>query len=134
MSKKQFECRNVVLSDSNEKEAAEYMSGLKASTGCDWQLRVFTANRDSGSVIANLRRYAKYFVFPFRIFLERKKYDVIIAWQAFYGIIFAFYCRLFHIKKQNRLVIQHFIYKPKKGFVGRIYRSFLNYCIGGGLC
>lgn len=124
--------KKTVLSDSNAEEMGEYLSSLKKTTGCDWELQIFTANRDHGSMIANLRRYVKYFLFPFQIFLNRKQYDVIIAWQAFYGIIFAFYCRLFHAKKRNCLVIQHFIYKPKRGITGKIYYHFLKYSLAGG--
>ena len=127
-----MEQRNIVLFDSNEKEASEYLEGVRESTDCEWDLKVVTANEGRECRLYNLKRYMKYFTCPFNVFLNRKKYKTIIGWQAFYGIILAFYCRLFHVKKSFKLIVQHFIYKPKKGFVGKLYYKFLQYAIGGG--
>lgn len=120
---------NVVLFDSNEKEAIEYMNGLRRETNIDWKLEVVTANQGRGKKFADIRRYAKYFTCPLNVFFKRRQYGIIIGWQAFYGIIFAFYCRLFHVKKENRVVIQHFIFKEKKGLIGKIYHSFVHYAV-----
>ena len=53
----------------------------------------------------------------------------VIGWQAFYGLLYAFYCRLFHVKKVNTLLIKNFTYKPKKGLTGKIYFRFMNYIV-----
>ena len=121
--------QNVALFDSNEEEARDFIKGLEESTQTQWKALVCTSNQGRTNKIGNLVRYIKYFAFPFKIFLKRKEYGTIIGWQEFYGLIFAFYCRLFHVKKVNRLLIKNFIYKPKKGIVGKIYFRFMNYIV-----
>ncbi len=120
---------NIALFDSIEQEAAEFIRGLVQVTGMDWEALVCTSNQGRASSLDNAIRYAKYFVFPFYIFINRKKYHHIIGWQAFYGLIFAFYCKLFHAKKYNTLLIKNFIYKPKRGLMGKIYFSFMKYIV-----
>ena len=122
---------NVALFDSSMEEAAEFIRGLKDQTGEDWRAIVCNSNKGRQG-LRNLIRYLKYFLFPLKIFFQRKRYDSIIGWQEFYGLVFAFYCRLFHVKKQNKLIIKNFIYKPKKGFVGKIYFRFMNYIVKSG--
>ncbi len=80
-------------------------------------------------MFSNIIRYCKYFSFPFKVFLKRKKYENIIAWQQFYGLMYAFYCRLFHVKKHNKLIVMTFIYKEKQGFLGKIYYKFMKYIV-----
>lgn len=118
---------NIVLFDSNEKEARDFVKGLNESTKFEWKALICTSNQGRKNWFDDFLRYMKYFIFPLKIFLKRKRYNVIIGWQEFYGLIFAFYCRLFHVNKINKVVIKNFIYKPKKGVLGKIYFRFMNY-------
>ncbi len=120
---------NIALFDSSETEAKDFIAGLEKATGMLWEAKVLTSNQGRKNKLYNLARYIKYFTFPFKIFLNRKKYKNIVGWQAFYGLVFAFYCRLFHVKKENSLLIKNLIYKPKKGLIGKIYYSFMRYII-----
>lgn len=120
---------NIALFDSTAKKAEDFIRGLEDATGLGWEAKVLTANQGRKSKFANLIRYLKYFFFPFQIFLNRKKYGCIVGWQAFYGLLFAFYCKLFHVRKSNTLLIKNFIYKPKKGWIGKIYFAFMNYIV-----
>lgn len=120
---------NIALFDSTAKKAEDFIRGLEAATGLRWEAKVLTANQGRKSRFANLIRYIKYFLFPFKIFLKRKKYGCVVGWQAFYGLFFAFYCKLFHVKKSNTLLIKNFIYKPKKGWIGKIYYSFMQHIV-----
>ena len=122
---------NVALFDSSMEEAAEFIRGLRDETGENWRAIVCNSNKGRQG-LTNLIRYLKYFFFPLKIFFQRKRYGRIIGWQEFYGLIFAFYCRLFRVKKQNTLIIKNFIYKPKKGFVGKIYFRFMRYIVKSG--
>lgn len=122
---------NVVLFDSTYGETVEFVNGLKNSTGREWRAIVCTSNQGRQG-IANVLRYVKYFLFPLLIFLQRGKYDAIIGWQEFYGLLFAFYSRLFRVKKRNQLIIKNFIYKPKKGLIGKLYYRFMKYIVDGG--
>ena len=120
---------NVALFDSTAKKAEDFIAGLKQATGLPWEAKVLTSNQGRKNKFANMMRYVKYFAFPFKIFLNRKKYGCIVGWQAFYGLLFAFYSKLFRVKKGNALLIKNFIYKPKKGLIGKIYYSFMRYTV-----
>ena len=122
--------QNIILIDSNETEGLDFKKGVEEVTGKKWQLIVKNSNNRS-SKLRNLVRYCKYAVAPFFVFLKREKYDSIIAWQQFYGLFFAFYCRLFHVKKRNTLLVMTFIYKEKKGLIGNIYKKFFDYVVHG---
>ena len=124
-----MERKNVALFDSNKQEAEDFIAGLEESTGIPWEVKVFTANQGRKNKVGNLIRYIKYFVFPFVIFLNRKKYDCIIGWQAFYGLLFAFYCQLFRVQKTCSLLIKNFTYKPKPGLIGKIYFAFMKFIV-----
>lgn len=121
--------KNIALFDSTKEEAEDFIKGLEEATNLEWEAKVLTANQGRKLKISNLIRYLKYFVFPFIIFLQRKQYDIIVGWQAFYGLLFAFYCRLFHVKKENILLIKNLIYKPKRGVIGKIYFSFMKFIV-----
>lgn len=123
--------QNIIVIDSNETEGNDFLRGVSESTGKKWLLLV-KKNNNRSSAIANIIRYIKYATIPFGLFLRRKRYENIITWQQYYGLFFAFYCRLFHVKKSNKLLVMTFIYKPKKGFVGKIYDSFFEYVVHGG--
>lgn len=121
--------RNIAMFDSNKEEAVDFIKGLQEITQLQWEALIYTANKGRKNKIGNVIRYFKYFAFPFTVFLHRKEYDNIIGWQAFYGLLYAFYCRLFHVKKVNTLLIKNFTYKPKKGFIGKIYFKFMKYIV-----
>ena len=120
--------QNIIIIDSNEKEGKDFKNGVTAATGQDWTLLVKNSN-DRSSKFANFIRYMKYALVPLGVFFRRKKYDSIITWQQFYGLFFAFYCRLFRVKKINTLIVMTFIYKEKKGICGKLYRSFFDYVV-----
>lgn len=123
---------NIVLIDSNQEEGKEFRKALYDTTGIEWQVLDYKSNGSRTNWVSNISRYLKYFVFPFRFFLDRKNIKNIIAWQQFYGLIFAFYCRLFHVKKVNTLIVMTFIYKKKIGFIGDIYHKFMKYIVASG--
>lgn len=101
-----------------------FLQGIEEKTGIKWEVISYVSN-DRSSRIMEIIRYCKYFYYAFKIFVHRKKYDKIVAWQQFYGLLLAFYCRLFEVKKQFSLVVMTFIYKRKRGWLGSIYYSFM---------
>ena len=120
--------QNIVLIDSSEEEGRDFIKGLEETTKKKWTLIVENSN-DRRTKRLEIKRYLKYFWIPFRTFLKRNSYGDIIAWQQFYGIMFAFYCRLFHVKKKNKLVIMSFIYKEKQGLAGGLYQWMIHYAV-----
>lgn len=115
---------NIILIDNDKEQMKEFKDGIEKTSKKKWGFVLEKSNKEKNSII----RYIKYFIFSFKIFNRRKKFENIIAWQQFYGIIFSFYCRIFHVKKVNKLYICTFIYKDKKKFE-KIYYKFIKYCI-----
>lgn len=64
-----------------------------------------------------------------RNFWNRKKYKYIIGWQQFYALFYAFYAKLFHIKKENIVVALNFTYKSKNGIIGMIYKRLMKFVL-----
>lgn len=83
----------------------------------------------TGNGTSRLRCLWCYVAFPLLVFLRRQRYDVILAHQQFYGLLLAFYCRLFRVRKSFRLVVLTFIYLPKAGIVGKVYHRFMRYVV-----
>jgi glycosyltransferase involved in cell wall biosynthesis len=121
--------KNVILIDFPKAEQWKFKEVLNEKTHMQWEEIELVSNQIRKNKAANVIRYLKYVFFPLKVFFSRKKYDNIIAWQQFYGLLYAFYCRLFHTKKRNKLIIMTFIYKPKNGVIGRIYYKFMNYIV-----
>lgn len=119
---------NVVWCDFEPGETWDFIDGLNEVTNMSFVKEVFVNNKMSTKK-DNLLRYLKYITFALSHFLNRKKYKTIVSWQQFYGLFFAFFCKLFHVKKVNKLVIMVFIYIPKKGFLGKIYKFFFSYIL-----
>ena len=119
---------NIFVADFKKEEEDGLIKSLDKYTGINW---VFLSNfaRKSQSSLIEVYRYFQYFYFPFKLFLNRGKIRNLISWQQFYGILFAFYSRLFKVKKRTRLVILTFMYTPKKGLIGRLYRWFMHYSV-----
>lgn len=81
------------------------------------------------SKIETIKCFIKYFTFPLGIILSGKKFGKILAWQQFFGLNYAFFSRLFHLKKRTKLYVMTFIYKPKGGKVGKIYDRYMHYIV-----
>lgn len=123
---------NIVLIDSTQEEGKDFSQALQDITGLNWKVIDCRSNEGRTKKGANILRYYKYFLFPLKIFFRRKKIKNIIAWQQFYGLNFAFYCRLFRVKKISKVTIMTFIYKKKSGIIGQIYHKYINYIVTSG--
>ena len=120
---------NVILTDSLTEELEELEKGLEYSTKEEWIVESHISNWGRTSIWKKIKRLWIYFNAPFKVFLNRKKYKKIVGWQQFYALLFCFYCRLFHVKKINKVYVINFVYKKKKGFLGKIYHKFLQYIV-----
>ena len=121
--------KNIILADCAKNEITSFADGLSKETNKNWEIVSSVSNWGQASKIQNLKRYAIYFAAPFKAFCKRKQYASIVGWQQFYALIFCFYCRLFKVKKTNRVVALNFTYKAKKGFGGIIYKRFMQYMV-----
>lgn len=122
---------NVVLVDYEENDSWAFLEALGNRTSSHWVLKKKVTNRMHGTFVKNLCRQLWYFLFPLLIVLRRGRYDKIVGWQQFYGLNFAFWCRLFHLRKVNDLTVMTFIYKKKSGMAGRLYHKYIRYIVTG---
>lgn len=120
---------NIILTDYDITENRGFKESLEKATNLQWKIENCKNNNLINRKIEDIKRYIKYFTFPYKIFKKRKDIDKIIAWQQFYGLVYAFYCRLFRVKKVNSLYIMTFIYKAKKNFLGKLYYRFMKYIV-----
>lgn len=120
---------NVVLVDYNVEKDWDFIKVLESTSADTWVVEKCISNQYHGSIKSIIIRFLLYFIFPFFIMLKRLKYERIIAWQQFYGLNFAFWSRLLHLKKVNDLTIMTFIYKKKRGFLGIIYHKYMCYIV-----
>jgi len=121
--------KNIILIDApSSNEDLEFVHGIEEKTNTKWEVKYYVSN-DRSSKIKEVFRYCKYFYYPLLIFIYKNKYDKIVAWQQFYGLLLAFYCKLFRVKKTFSLIVMTFIYKRKSGWLGKIYYLFIKFVL-----
>lgn len=119
---------NVILADCEAQEIEDFHKGC-SSTGTQFDVLSSISNQGHGTFLLNAKRYLAYFNFPFKVFLRRRKYARIIGWQQFYAINFAFFCRLFGVKKTTEVTVVNFVFREKGGLVGKIYSRYMKYAV-----
>ncbi len=120
--------RSIVLADCREDEICELVDSLNIEQDL-FDICSHISNWKRKNVFTELRRYIKYFSVSFLYFLKKREYDMVVGWQQFYALIFAFYCNVFSVKKYPKLVALNFTYKEKKGKFARVYRWFMGKCV-----
>lgn len=123
---------NVILIDYDAPNDWEFHKAIEKATGNKWRVYKAVSNENHGGVLQKFIRYAKYFLVPMKIAKDHKNYNKVLAWQQFYGLILAFYFRMFRVKNAPEIVVLTFIYKPKKSFVGKVYDKFMRYIVTSG--
>jgi glycosyltransferase involved in cell wall biosynthesis len=118
---------NVVLTDFAPNKDWPFFKGL--SSDADWIVETCVNNGKQSNFLLQTKRYFVYFFFSFNRFLKRKKYENIVAWQQFYGIFICYFLWLFRSKAKLNVFILTFIYKEKKGLIGRLYKRFILHAI-----
>lgn len=123
--------KNLILVDFKVQLNWTFVERLRKSS--DWDLKSCINNTGFyHTQLGGFIRYLLYFFFPLKIVFLRKKYDVILGWQQFYALNLAFWLRLFRARRLNRIVVMTFIYKEKKGVLGKIYKKYISYCLKSG--
>lgn len=121
---------NALLIDFDPGKNWNFAELLEKKTNDKWIVIKSISNLNQGSKLQALIRYIKYFLFPLKVLIKRNRFRKILAWQQFYGLIYAFYTRLFNIKKSPDIYIMTFIYKKKNGVMGKIYKRFIQFSLG----
>lgn len=120
---------NAVVVDNSLEDVREFVEGLEAFDKRKWDVLVHTSNDRSGKLL-NAIRYFKYFFVGGKLFFTRSRYNTVITYQQFYGLIFAMLCRIFRVKKRFVLIIMSVVYKDKQGkLLHRLYKKFYEYAI-----
>lgn len=94
---------------------------MEAETGEKWNIW----HIDSHFSDSAWKKKAKFFLFPLKVLRHRKEFGTILSYQQFYGLFFAFYSAIFHLKKHCHLIVTTFIYCPKQGWKGKLYAWFM---------
>ena len=100
---------------------------MENATQKPWDLRINVINRYDG--LNKFTRYLTYVIGPLRLFFIRNRYEKILYWEQFLGLMMVFYCRLFHVKKYPEITVMALIYKPQKGLIGKIFSWFVRYAV-----
>lgn len=119
---------NAIFLDFKPSDDWQFLKELEENTGKKFDCIFNDSHNWHGK--KKILRYLSYFFVPLKYALKNK-YEVIVAWQQFYGLFYAFWLRLLKKKKSTKLVIMTFIYKKKTGIIGRIYDRIMKYIIGG---
>lgn len=121
--------KNVILVDFKKDNNWEFAK--KINEYAPFEVRGIQTNKKfHHSKIGTIVRYFIYFLYPlYFVLFKSRKYNRVIAWQQFYGINFAFWSRLLHLKKQNYLAIDTFIYKPRGGQLGKFYYKYIKWSV-----
>lgn len=121
--------KNLVLVDYDCPSQWKFIDGLSKSTKEPWEIKKLVSNANHSGKFQNIIRYLKYFWLPFKVFLKRDRYEKVIGWQQFFGLILGFYCRLFNVKNAPEVYIMTFIYNRKSSKLGKVYEKFIKYSI-----
>lgn len=121
--------RNLILTDCDPDEILTFMNGCEVASGLSFEIESNVSNLSHGNAWKRLKRYFSYFYFPFSIFLKRKNLGVVIGWQQFHAINFAFFSRLFRATNDVKIIAVNFTYKPKSGLIGKLYRRYMGYVV-----
>lgn len=123
--------KNIILIDFNSEEnkCNDFVKELTKIVSGKWVIIDKVTNNFHGDLLKNTVRFLWYFLFPLQIIFNRYKYNKIIGWQQFYALNFAFFCRLFCLKKVNDVTVMTFIYRRKGGFLGKIYHKYMSFIV-----
>ncbi len=110
--------KNLIITDTKPGNEWDFDKVLSKLTGERWTtvhggLQYKLLKRKE-----RIKRYINFFRFPLEIFIQRKKIKNLIAWQQYYGLVYALYCMIFHVKKCNYCMVMTFIYNERKGIFG----------------
>ncbi|MDO4522898.1 MAG: hypothetical protein Q4B57_07115, partial [Eubacteriales bacterium] len=129
MDKQKTDKINALIVDFKAPDNWDFLSGLEQSTNEKWKTIEELNTLNFGSMFKKIIRYGKYFIVPFKILLKKDQYKHVLTWQQFYGLILAFYFKIFRVDNAPQITVMSFIYKPKCSMIGKIYGRFMKYIV-----
>lgn len=113
--------KNVIVSDTVPGPEWNFDSILTELTGEKWSLYHGGLKYKLLKRSERIKRYINFVFFPLKIFFHRRGIKNLIAWQQYYGLIYALYCMIFRVKKTNYCMVMTFIYNKRNGIFGRMH-------------
>lgn len=118
----------LIIADCGPAESFDFLEALNANTKINWSIKNFICNGER-NFFEEVKRYFTYVRAGFFASRKINKLDYIVCWQQLFGIFCAFFARLFRKKKKSKLIIMTFIYKGKKGIIGKLYKKVVSYAL-----
>lgn len=115
--------KNLLFVDFDVDETWSFFKGLNQDNS--WVLKKKICNGRRKNRLSNFKRIIAYFNSGRYLFSHVKDYCNIVTWQQMFGIICCFLISFFKPKCKANIYILNFIYKEKKGLIGKWYYSFV---------
>lgn len=119
--------KNLILCDCKPIEIKDFCEAMEQYSHKEFTIHSCVTNRLQGNLFSNILRFFLYFVFPLFVYLKKKNPEIVIGWQQFYAINYAFFSKLFHAKRAKVVVVLFFTYKKKRGLAGLVYKKYIEY-------
>ena len=125
--------KNIILVDYDPPRDWEFQRAIEKSTSEKWETIRYVSNKYHGGKIQQLIRYLMYFWLPFKIFVKRKEYKKVLAWQQFYVITSGFIDKLIVFSdSEKQFYANHFkvsekLFISEKLGIEDEYSRFLKY-------
>lgn len=114
---------NLLVVDSSADEEWSFYKGLNLNN--EWILKNYVCNGTQKSKFKELKRYLTYYKVGKKLFKNNDKYSKVVAWQQFFGIFMCYFLSKKKKKSNCEIIILNFIFKEKKGFIGKKYKNFV---------
>lgn len=101
--------------------------GIEETSHAAWEI----CYREGRLSVPFYKRIYNYIEYPLYILLFVKPIKI-VAWQQFYGLLYCFYNKLLRYNKIVDVTIMTFIFKERKGIIGKLYKRFVSYCLSCG--
>ena len=121
--------KNYIIVDFKVESTWEFGREFCKYSNYNWKIDGYNNCGIITGKFTEVKRYILYFLIGIKYFLIRRRIGTMLSYQQFYGIIFAWFSRIFHTRKLCKMVIMTFIYKPKKGLIGKLYNWFIKYAV-----
>lgn len=96
--------KNYIMIDYTPSDQWFFKEDLEERLNEDFDLIIDNSNKLMGG-LNSIRRYIHYFLTPLKVVFRDKSEGIIVSWQQFYGLNYAFWKRLFHQKKTKRILL-----------------------------
>lgn len=82
--------KTVILVDFSVNGKWEFAQSVETVLKGEVEIKQCINNQPLTNLIKKVAKYMRYFVFPLKMLLLYKDYDIIIGWQQFFGLNLAF--------------------------------------------